>query len=232
MKHSNLNKATQSPRAKRAARRARAAQRKAAALAGEAAQNAYPNGKWVTRAELYKILAYRKQRLNMPPCTSAGSMGGTLARKQVPYYLYGAAMRNKKYLLSAALAALSRRDDARQPSVRTGTEKDIASGMYIPLSTACTAFRCNARRLLSAVRNLDLLAVYHPITNRLWVDKEHARTIAEHRTAQFIRRVCTPEHAEYLLSTRPSTRSTKTSRRTVYWVPELSHLGSNNTSYK
>lgn len=219
------------PRQRRAARRERIALRQEAQAAAEAAMQAHMGGKWVTRAELYNILTFRRARYNIRLIASASSTGGTLARKHVPYYRYGEAMRNKKYLLSSALTALTRRGEARPPAVRTGTEKDIASGRYIPLSAACDAFRCHSRRLLSAIYALNLIAFCHPITNRLWVDKEQARSIAEHRTARFIRSVLPPEQAEHLLLTRPSKRQTKTSRVRVYWVPEISHLGSKNTAY-
>lgn len=217
------------PRQRRAARRERIAKRQEELAAAEAAMAAYPGARWVTKNELYKHVCILRKQNHLPPLKNANSMGGMLEKKQVPFYRYGSAMRNKKYLWSFALRALVHLNArVREPWCRVGTKEEVLRGDAMPLSEAASAFRCNTKRLTKAIHNLDLFAFRHPITGAVWVHKEQARDVAEYRTAHFIRRMLPPNQANYLISTRPSRcrQGTKT-----YWVPELSHLGSKNTAY-
>lgn len=162
----------------------------------------------------------------------AKDISGHLKAKKIPFKKRGC--RYKIYHLPSALKEFTQlRNNGNLAWNRDGTKKEIDSREYMPLTSACEVFRCSRYRLDSAIRHLTLKAWRHPHTNRLWVNIKQVEQIAFYRKESFIRRELPKEEADFILSTRPvrlvGAKSFGVFK--LYYVPELSHVGSKNTGW-
>lgn len=190
-----------------------------------------PGKRWATLGEVLSLANEQRARLGLRPLLSSGV--SALTRKAVPRRRYG--RRNYYYSLPEALQALTRCENPGNPLPlhREGTAEELASGEFMPLAECARMLRCSRLRLASAASHYDALAFRHPHTNRIWVRVKDAERVAYYRTAAFLFRHLPVPEVHYLMTTRPHiVRCWEGALVRRYYVPELSHLGTDTTSYK
>ncbi len=177
---------------------------------------------WVTRSELTALANAQRRNLALPPLTGTGhgSLWARLPRRKRTAHCY-------EYHVEKALPILLRprnRHD-RHPIHRPATQQELESGELIAFCEGCRLLGLNPARLKSHVSKLCIRALRHPVTNRIWVSVSELINAAYYRSASFILKHCTPEHAASLITARPYLRRFAGGIvRRVYFVPELVHL--------
>lgn len=202
--------------------------------AGDAAATMPEPGEvWATLGEVHRHANELRVRLGLRPHKRAESCILTLKRKGVPRRRYG--NRNYYYHLPSALQALTRCENPgnQQPLHRLGTAEELESGEFMPLTECARMLRCASSRLTSAASKYYILAFRHPHTNRIWVSVYDAERIAYYRTASFLFLHLSVDEVHYLMNTRPHIdRCWDGTIVRRYYVPELSHIGSETTKLR
>jgi hypothetical protein len=180
--------------------------------------------------EIFHHVQALRAKLGLPLLKNSNTLGSRL-RKLRRTGTRG----HTRYSLEDALRVYTHLEPThKMPWNRLGTAAEITSRRFMPLATACEAFRVSSFRLNNAIRKLDLLAWIHPHTGKRWVHIEQAAYVAQWRSIHCLRRYLTPAQLEHITSTRPcKTCTTKWGEIScAYYVPEFSHIGSRHTSYK
>lgn len=185
---------------------------------------------YLTYTELFCRIQAERVRLGLPPLKSSGSLAGRLhkIRRHGPRL-------HRLYSLEDALRVYTHMAPRHPlPWNRLGTEAEITSREYMPLATACEAFRVSHARFNSAILHLNLKAWVHPHTGKRWVHIEQAQYIAHWRSLLLLRRILTPEQLHHITTTRPEKvhYSKNGYCHRLYYCPEFSHIGSRHTAYK
>ncbi len=180
--------------------------------------------------EIYRHVQALRAQLGLPALKNSTSLSSRLRKVRRT-----GTRSHQLYSLEDALRVYTHIEHRHpQPWNRLGTAAEITSRRFMPLSTACEAFRVSAYRLNNAIHSLDLLAWRHPHTGKRWVHIEQAQYVAHWRSIHCLRRYLTAAQLDHITTTRPCKPcTTKWGQIScAYYVPEFSHIGSRHTSYK
>lgn len=189
-------------------------------------------------AEIFRHVQALRAQLGLPPLKNSNSLSNRLRKVRRT-----GTRSHQLYSLADALRVYTRMHSRHpQPWNRLGTAEEITSRRFMPLATACEAFRVSPYRLDSAIRNLDLLAWRHPHTGKRWVHIEQAQYVAHWRSIHCLRRYLTPAQLDHITTTRPCrtcttrfgqiscTTSCRSSRTSAPATPPTHHPGAFNTT--
>ena len=179
--------------------------------------------------EIFQHVQQLRQELCLPLYPRTASMSALFQRKKVPYVFNG---KRKLYHLRSALYACTKKGHVwdKDPVNRIGSWAEVRSKEYLPLSELSKMFNVSRIRLVSATNKLRIKAFRHPHTNRVWGNIKDAMEVAFYRSHSFICRYLGMEEAERIKACRPSiTITTEIGKMKMYFCPEYSKLGTNNT---